>query len=311
MAVVPNFLVAGAARAGTTALIEGLRLHPDVFVTQPKEPHYFAYHGLPIEFKGPGDDQWVNKVVVNDLEKYLGLFSAAGDTPARGDGSVTTLYFADRAAGEILRVNPEMRIIVLLREPVARAFSSFAYLRLRGAETETDFRRALDVEASRKAAGWHHMWHYDGMSRYASDLRTLYDVVGRSQVRVWFYDDLQANYEQVLNEVVAFLELQPFPTRSLTMPRVNVSGAARLVVAQRLIHWATEHESVRSAIKRVVPFETRERVRSSIVRRQDLSTATLDDLAPRFAGDLTELAALLPENQPHWLGRYAFGRRCE
>ncbi|MEJ7719706.1 MAG: sulfotransferase domain-containing protein [Ilumatobacteraceae bacterium] len=204
---VPTFLVAGAARAGTTALVEGLRLHPDVFVTQPKEPHYFAFHGLDVACTGPGDDRWFNRVVVSDRERYLALFNDAGTASARGDGSVTTLYHADKAVPEILRANPSMRAVLILREPVERAFSSFTYLRLRGVETEVDFRRALDLEAKRRADGWHHMWHYSAMSLYADDLRTIVDGLGRSQVKVWFYDELTSNFQRVLDEVVAFIGL--------------------------------------------------------------------------------------------------------
>lgn len=301
---VPNFLVAGAARSGTTALIEGLRLHPDVFVTQPKEPHYFAFHGMDVAFTGPGDDRWVNDVAVTDEFRYLALFDDAGETAARGDGSVTTLYFAERAAPEIARINPHMRIVVLLREPVDRAFSSFAYLRLRGVEPEREFHRALDLEAERKSMGWHHMWQYAGMSRYAKDLRTLQETLGPDQVKVWFYDDLATRYEVVLDEVVAFLGLRPHPRRTPTMPRVNVSGTARSPLLQSLIGWATRTERVRSGVKRLVPLRMRERVRSSNVRPEMLSAHEVDQLTDLFADDLAQLYLLVADPKPEWLRRH-------
>ncbi len=301
---VPTFLVAGAARAGTTALVEGLRLHPDVFVTQPKEPHYFAFHGLDVACTGPGDDRWFNRVVVSDRERYLALFDDAGTASARGDGSVTTLYHADKAVPEILRINPSMRVVIILREPVERAFSSFTYLRLRGVETEVDFRRALDLEAKRRVDGWHHMWHYSAMSLYADDLRTIVDGLGRSQVKVWFYDELTSNFQRVLDEVVAFIGLPAFHGRTRTVPRVNVSGTAKSDVVQSMIAWATRTELARSALKRVIPFSVRERARSLAVRTEAVPAIDMHELTDRFADDMCEVAQLVPGPHPEWLRRF-------
>ena len=65
---VPTFLVIGAARSGTTGLVEGLRTHPQVFVTDPKEPHYFALHRIGARFTAPGDDHTINRVAVTDRD---------------------------------------------------------------------------------------------------------------------------------------------------------------------------------------------------------------------------------------------------
>jgi hypothetical protein len=300
----PNFLVAGAARSGTTALIEGLRLHPDVFVTRPKEPHYFALHDQAIDFRGPGDEDWVNKVVVNDRERYLALYDSDRDYRARGDGSVSTLYYAERSVPEILRVNPDMRVVVLLREPVERAFSSYTYLRLRGMEPEADFRTALADEDRRRAENWHHLWHYTGMSRYADDLQVLQEGLGAGQVRVWFYDDLLGDYQRVLAEVADFLDLPPFP-QPPTLPKVNASGTARLDAAQRAIRWATQNQAVRSAVKKVVPFRSRERIRSSLIRADVIPPDVAAELEPLFVDDLRKLTTLVDGARPPWLERYA------
>lgn len=297
----PNFLVAGTARAGTTALVEALRQHPDVFVTQPKEPHYFALHGTTAAFTGPGDDVWVNQRSITDRDTYLGLFAEAGDRRARGDGSVTTLYYADHAAEEIVRLNPQMRIVVILREPIERAFSSYVYLRLRGFEDQADFASALAREDSRREAGWHHMWHYLRMSYYADNLRTLIDAVGRERVGVWFYDDVQADFTRVVSEIVEFLQLDPYSEGPPEMPRINASGRARSQVAQDVVRWATRHERVRSAVKRVMPIHQRERIRASLVKSESVPEELRAELAPRFDADLAAVAALLDQPVPSWL----------
>src|SRR5262245_67397 len=96
-ATLPNFLVVGAARSGTTGLVEGLRSQPRVFVTDPKEPHYFALHDQTPDFAGPGDAHTINRVAVTGRDDYLALYpTSPSDYLALGDGSVSTLYYYER-----------------------------------------------------------------------------------------------------------------------------------------------------------------------------------------------------------------------
>ena len=77
---IPTFLVVGAARCGTTGLVEGLRSHPRVFVTDPKEPHYFALHRTRRRSSpAPGDAHTINRVAVTDRDAYLALYPAEHD----------------------------------------------------------------------------------------------------------------------------------------------------------------------------------------------------------------------------------------
>lgn len=298
----PTFLVAGAARSGTTALVEGLRLHPQVFITQPKEPHYLAFHGRSMDFSGPGDDAAINRVAVTDTTRYLQLFDGAEDKPARGDGSVTTLYYADSAVGEIRRLDPTMRVVVLLREPVERAHSSYMYLKARGVETESHFLPAVAKEPARRAANWHHLWHYTRASHYAEDLKTLQDALGAEQVGVWFYDELVKDFPRVLGEVVQFLGLSQRQHAPLQIPPVNVSGRPRLLVAQKAVRWATNHQTVRSSLKHVLPFRTRERIRRAVLRKEPVPPIARTHLRETFESDLHELRKLLPDKPlPAWV----------
>ena len=120
----PTFLVAGGARCGTTGLVEGLRRHPRIFVTDPKEPHYFALHRIGASFTAPGDAHTINRVAVTDRAQYLALYEEAGQAEppflALGEGSVSTMYYYEESLPEVLSVNPDMKLVVLLREPVDR-----------------------------------------------------------------------------------------------------------------------------------------------------------------------------------------------
>jgi len=302
---VPNFLVAGAARCGTTALVEGLRNHPGVFVTTPKEPHYFALHGRQVDFQGPGDQATINRVAVTDHDVYLGLYPTGHDYVALGDGSVSTLYYAERAVPEILRVNPDMRLAVMLRDPVDRAFSSFQYLQARGFEPHEDFLAALDDEPQRIRDNWHHLWHYTAMSKYADGLRTLREGLGADRVGVWFYEDLARDPIRTISSVLRFLDVPEHPQESVGISRVNVSGTPRLAPVTRAIQWATTVEPLRQLVKRATSFGFREFVRRHSLRPTSVADQARGRFGPVFAEDLQQLADLLgPVPAPGWLQQY-------
>lgn len=305
---VPNFVVAGAGRSGTTGLVEGLRSHPDVFITKPKEPHYFALHGETVRFTGPGDDKTINRVAIPDRRAYLSLYpSEPHEFVALGDGSVSTLVYHQRAIPEILTVNPEMRIILILREPVARAYSAFLYMKARGFEPCKDFVSALKEESRRREEGWHHLWWYTEMSKYSEGVRAFQESFDQEQIGLWFYDDMTADYIRLVAEVAAFLGLS---TRELLaterIQEVNVSGKPRSAPLQRGISMATRHEPLRLTVRRLTTFRFRERVRRTL-----LKPAAADDVARRalqgvFQADLKALRDLVPlSKQPNWLSSSA------
>jgi hypothetical protein len=298
---VPTFLIAGAARSGTTGLVEGLRSHPEVFVTAPKEPHYFALHGRTPDFRGPGDAQTINRVAVTDREMYLDLYPSASDHRALGDASVSTLYHHERALPEALAVNPDVRVVVLLREPVARAYSSHQYLRARGFEPLEDFLTAVAEERRRRAANWQHLWHYTGMSLYSDAIAALQSALAPGHLGVWFYDDLERDFAGTVSAVLRFLGVPPAPGEGEQIPRVNASGKPRFERLQHALWWATRHEVLRSGVKHVTTFRFRERVRGMTLRREGPPQEAFTELQPLFADDLARLRKLLPEPHPAWL----------
>lgn len=301
---VPTFAIVGAGRSGTTGLVEGLRRHPQVFVTNPKEPHYFAFHGARPDFRGPGDDRFVNDVAVTAPSDYRALYRSAVDHQARGEGSVSTLYYHERALPELRRINPDMRLVVLLRDPVERAFSSFQYLRASGREPLEDFLQAVAAEPSRLAENWHHLWHYTGMSMYAAALEAVLSSIPAEQVGVWFYDDLQTDYAGTLGSVLRFLDVRDVDNAATTdVPRVNASGVARHPWAQDALVWAAGRPVLRHTVQQLTSWKFRESVRTRLLQRGDVPTSVRAELQPLFEGDLGRLRTLLGDRAdvPPWL----------
>ena len=299
---VPDFVVAGAARAGSTAVVESLRKRDDVFITQPKEPHHLALGDVGPAFSGPGDDVTINKVVVSAEDDYRQLFAEAPDGALTGEGSVSTLYYYEKAAGRLLDLNPAARVVVILREPVSRAHSSHQYLVNRGYEPVPDFREAAALEKERVDAGWHHLWHYTAMSRYADAVEHLLRVFPAGAVRTWWYDDLMAHEERTLAEIHAFLGLPPLASQ-LTAGRVNASGTPRRRWLQAGMQVASRSTTLRRAVKAVVPFEARERIRGSNLAATGVPADVFREMAPLFRDDLERLERLLAQPVPtRWHG---------
>lgn len=286
----PTFLILGAARCGTTALVEGLTTHPDVFVTDPKEPHYFALHGRSADFAGPGDAHTINKVAVTDADQYLALYPPEPHPyQCLGDAAVSSLYYYQEAIPEIRRLSPDAKLVILLRDPVERAHSAFSYLRARGFETHYSLMDAIRAEDQRVDAGWHHLWHYSRMSMYAHSVGAYLDAFGADQVGIWYFDDVEARFERTVSEILRFIGASPRLGEGAGVKRVNSSGEPRSRVLQSGVRALTRNELARSAIKRSTTYEFREGVRRRLLRRQTVDPALHAELAPIFAPDLAML----------------------
>jgi Sulfotransferase family len=186
----PDFLIVGAPKCGTSALHAALARHPGLFLSEPKEPKFFLTDGPPPDSGGgPGDvETWSEHVWRRD--EYEALFADAPRAALCGESTVFYLY--DRAAQRRIRaLVPEARLVAVLRDPVERAHSNWAHLRGAGLEPEADFVAALDREPERAAAGWAHFWHYAAQGRYGEQLDDLFGLFPREQVLLLRYRDLR------------------------------------------------------------------------------------------------------------------------
>ncbi|WP_089403972.1 sulfotransferase [Geodermatophilus saharensis] len=206
----PQFVIAGAPKAGTTALHAALATHPGLYLSPVKEPKYYLTDGRPpprSRQRGPGDAHSAREWVWR-REDYLRLFDGAPPGTVRGES--TPFYLHDRAAQRRLAADvPGIRVVVVVRDPVDRAWSNWVHLRADGLEPEADFGTAVSREDARVAAGWAPFWHYRGLGRYGEQLRDLYAVLPRSQVLLLRYRQLVDTPRETLDRVSDFLGVEP------------------------------------------------------------------------------------------------------
>ena len=227
----PDFLVIGAPKAGTTALHAALSEHPGLYMSAIKEPKFFLSDGPPPTKGGPGDALTYREHVWRRAD-YEALFAPAPPGTLRGES--TPLYLYDRAAmGRIRDTLPQARLIVIVRDPVERAHSNWAHLWSAGLEPVADFVRACGEEERRIAAGWASFWHYTGLGRYGEQLQYLFTLFPREQVLVLRYRQLVDEPAQALDRICAFLGVQ---TGVLThLPRHNVTSHPEPTLAHRAV----------------------------------------------------------------------------
>ncbi len=183
-----------------------------------------------------------------------------------------------------------MKLVALLREPVARAFSAHQYLRAQGLEPVEDVREAVACEPERIAAGWHHLWHYTAMSHYADGVEALQAGVPRKPGGVL----LRRPRQRLRRHDGAGPGLPRGPAAlgpAAEVPRVNISGRPRSAALASGLAAATANPRLRAGVKAVTSHRFRERVRRVVLAREDIDPAAHDALTPLFADDLARLRA--------------------
>ena len=199
----PNFRLVRAAKSGTTALYHYLRQHPDVFLTPIKETNFFAQKGKDLDFKGPKDNLVTHKKTITEIVDYKNQFINVTYEKAIGEICPSYLYFED-APKNIKEHIPEVKIIVILREPVARAFSAWVHLTRDGRE-HLSFEEALADEPRRIKENWAEIWHYKEESKYYNQLKRYYDSFPKENIKVVIYEDFKNNQMRVYGEICNFI----------------------------------------------------------------------------------------------------------
>jgi hypothetical protein len=298
----PDFLVAGVPKAGTTAVHAALSSHPGLYMSPVKEPKFFLTDGPPPAKGGPGDTLTYREHIWQQ-DRYEALFSAA--PPGTLLGESTPLYLYDRAALRRIRATiPAVKLIVIVRDPVERAHSNWTHLWSAGLEPVGDFVRACAEEERRIAAGWASFWHYTGLGRYGEQLSYAFSLFPRDQVLVLRYRLLVDSPAAALDQVCAFLGVGQGLVAEI--PRENVTTHPEGTRAHRAIALGMR---AGDTLGKLLPGDAAAAVTHRLERflqrghreRQPLGWAQRQALLPRFDDDIRLLETILGEDFSGWL----------
>lgn len=245
----PNFLIVGAAKSGTTSLTHYLRQHPDIFVSNHKECHYFASSEILGRSNGPGDDIGVRSLVISSRERFLRTFERGAARPAVGEASVH--YINERKSLErALDFNPAMKFIVMLRNPQSRAMSAFCHHRRDGRETLSNFDEALSAEPVRADAGWSHGWLYANGSNYGAQLAAAQAIVPPEQLLVVILEEFKTQPDQHMRRIFTFIGVRS-DIRINTSLVFNKSGTPKSQTINDLLVY---NSTLKRAARHIVPY---------------------------------------------------------
>ena len=301
--VLPNFLVIGAQKAGTTALYHYLKQHPQVYMSPVKEPHFFSYEGEEPDHRGPRDREILSRMVVTDRNAYGELFRGAAGEAAVGEASAGYLYDPE-APRCIRRYAPDARLIAVLRDPAERAYSSFLHMVRDGREPLDDFGLALQAEEARIRDNWSSIWHYRRAGLYHAQLKRYYEAFGKEQVRVYLYEDLKGDPGGVLRDAFGHIGVDDGFVPDVSA-RHNVSGVPK----SRALHgFLGSSHPLKSALKPFVPEAARLRLVTLMRNRNlskpaPLSPEVRERLIGEFREDILRLEELIQRDLSGWLGR--------
>jgi len=296
----PDFLIVGAPRCGTTALYSYLKQHPQVFMPEVKEVHFF---GSDLDFK-----IYDFKL---DAEEYQALFSGAKPGDCRGEASVWYLY-SELAAREIAGRCPGARIIVMLRNPVDVMYSLHSQFLYEGNEDLRDFEEALEAEADRlrgqripPSAYFAQGLLYRRVVGFDRQLKRLLQVFDREQVHVVIYDDFKKDTATTYREVARFLGVRDdfFPSFRVVNPNKQV----RSRFLQRLM---VQPPTLVRRLSRLLPVPRRWRrfinsriwgLNTRFVRRERMQPALRARLLGEVREEIESLGELLKRDLGPWL----------
>lgn len=217
---VPDFLIIGVQKAGTTALADMLGQHDRIFASNPKEPEFWHV------WRNPGTRRLTHTVsdyateTYSDPENYSRLFAKA--EPGQRTFEASVHYFAsDQARTNIASLAKKPKVIVCLRDPAKRAYSGYWFARKVGDEALQSFEEALASEGARRAEGLSIIYGYRDNGFYADRIRAWRDTVGAENVMVLVFEEFIRNPE-VLRAVYDFIGV-PAP-EEIILPMSNLSG---------------------------------------------------------------------------------------
>lgn len=297
----PNFLIIGAAKSGTTSLARYLSQHPDVYILEASR--HFVAPGIRLQYGGPNADA-VAKRTVWRREDYERMF--AGWKGEKAVGEKDAVYLSSETAPRaIFEAIPRARLIAILRHPADRAHSQFTHNLRALCEPSSDFRDALQAEAERKRCGWTDNYFYRERGRYAEQLQRYYALFPPEQLLVLLYDDLVADAAGVMRKVCRHIGVSEEHGLNVA-ERYNISeGVPTSGGMHRLL---TQEGFLKSALRTVIPSSLQKRLWWALYRKNLRPVPKLDphlrsELVEEFTDEIRELAKLIDRDLSAWLVR--------
>ena len=284
-----DFFIVGAPKAGTTSLYHYLHEHPQVEMSSQKEPNYFS--SLAITDQG----MYYGNNHINNLDKYESLF-AQKKSVIYGEASVSYLFY-DNIAEDIKKYNPNAKIIIMLRNPIERAFSHYL-MDYRLGLINDSFENIITKKSKHINA---HLFYqqYILVSKYASQIQRYLDFFEKDNILFIDYEDFKKNVSDTVDKVYSFLKISSdFPTdtnikyNSFTMPK------------NKLVRFIYSFLLIRKVLKFFFPIYLLKSIKYflfSADKKPELSKENRSKLNIIFHDDIRKVEDILKKDYSKWI----------
>ena len=292
-----NFFIVGAAKSGTTSIANYLNQHPDVFIPSVKEPKYFTVKDNIFPHNGPGDNI-IDELVVRDLAEYNALYLGKDDVTC-GDASVDYLFYKN-AAKRIVNYNENSKIIIILRNPVDRAYSAYLHLFRDGRET-LSFEEALSVEEKRFGRNWEFFWRYFECGLYSSQVKRYLDLFPLHNIKIILFDDFVSNELSLIRDLYQFIGVDSIFVPDVSK-KLNESGIPNNRWVYSLMN---KKNPIKELVKTFLPKKIRSRIKSKIdkdnLNKIPMDTRIREILIEKYRSDIIDLEEMTGCDLHLWL----------
>ena len=240
----PNFIIAGFPKCGTTSLFHYLKQHPDIFMPNQKELHFFTQPQIFKLNKGP-KDKVVKQSHIKSEKEYLELFKSVKDEIAVGDASPSYINYPENF-GMIKQYLNDPKVFVIVRDPIDRAYSNYLHLKRELRET-MDFFSALKNEDNRREESYSDFWYYRFNSTYYKKILMAKKTF--SNVLVLTSEEFKKNPEITLKKVYSFLGVKSIVNKQALETKFNVGGYYKKNLITSLIF---QPSRFKNALKKII-----------------------------------------------------------
>jgi len=298
----PNFLIIGVPKAGTTMVYKCLAQHPDVFLPDLKEPRFFTHKDKTISDEDP-----VNQNTVTDLDEYRSLFRPVSSQTAIGE--VSPGYFSDSQAPHLIRdILHSPKLLVVLRNPIKRAFSHFVFAKQKNFEPESA--TFEDVLKHKKVCvgNWTRSRSYVETGYYYKHLTRWRSLFGRDKVKILFFEDLKSDSISFIQSVYDILKINN-SFKPDVRSRYAKSGLPKNKIVHRVL---TKTGYLKNAFKKIFATRIVEAIRQlseplrTRLKNMNLEKPKLPNeiylrLANKYEQDIRNLEDEVGRDLSHWL----------
>ncbi len=310
----PDFFLVGAVKAGTTALHLFLDQHPEIYMSPVKETNFFSQAdmdeahfnrdyrhdvnvGLDRYLEGPMN-RAIHIANVQRWDQYRKLFRDATGYRMVGEASNSYLL-CPSAAPAIAEACPDARILMMLRNPIDRAWSQYIMNLRLGKTLSEDFIEEFNADSNKEHQGWGVSHNYRELGHYARQLERFYAHFPRERVKVLLYDDYRADPAAAMQDIFRFLGVDPDVAVD-TDQRPNEAAVPRF----KRLNYLLFQSGVVNAVKRMVPESWKGAAKSAMFSKADIpqiGEREKDFLRQEYGESVARLGHLLDRDLSHWL----------